>query len=253
MSEEEKVEQNGEEQKSSQPSGGGEPSSEEKRDRPWKNVAKEYERKLDSTKENNEKLAAKLNELEQRMESKQQEAEKPDSGELTETLEELGYEKDLAEKMQKQIDKQVDYKTKQSMKSVKEEVEPIKRQVYKSARDKNLKQLEQSDDIGVVSKYRDEIEDELDKYPAHTWGNEEAIEMAVGKITRKHMSEIIDESTKKEKSPTETSHKSGSKSGVKVSEEAKKKAEQQGLDPEKVQKRIDRREKILEEQLGINI
>lgn len=205
---------------------------------PLENRVKEYERKYQKAVEQNDQLSQKIAEIEAKMDSGQSKEEIKDD--IFADLDE--YDRKLAGKVMGAVEQKI----KRHQEQLQQELSPIKERNLKQSRETNLDELERKDSKGIVSKYRDEIEAELDKYPAKTWGNKETVEIAKARVIDRHLDEIVGKKEEKKEAPTETQHGGGSDTGSAGNEaEAQKLSKKYNCSVKQAQKILEKKKRAL--------
>lgn len=176
---------------------------------PAENVIAEANRKL---KEATDKLTVeqgKREELEEKVENIQtklmQDITNKEKNTLIENFEKAM--KDLGHDDKKTVGVIIDTMkalAKQSEDSVKKEFEKNNEPTVKLTRDSLLTKAEKDDDLGIVSQYRKEIEEELDKLDPKFWTDKEVIETAIARVQRRHTKEIFEKKQEKNSEEVET-------------------------------------------------
>jgi len=238
------------------PSGeGDEPVNSEEVDEkgvPWKNRAKEYERKLKKKEEEVSQIQAKLQELESKISSGTQSSSQQKKSvnqfqALKEKLAEIGYEDDeVINSLVSSIESTLQEKEEQLRKEVLSYTQPA----IQSAREMILEDIKKTDKYGLVDKYRDEITEELNKLPPQYWTDKQTIKSVVQLVAGRHLEDFLSE--KKNKSgnpPVESSRTFGGKTGKNLpamEKEAIEYADQHGIPVEKAREIIKIKHKALE-------
>ncbi len=205
---------------------------------PLENRVKEYERKYQKAVEQNDQLSQKIAEIEAKMDSG--DSQKEIKEDIFADLDE--YDRKLAGKVMGVVEQRM----KRHQEQLKQELSPLKERSLVQSRETNLDELERKDSKGIVSKYRNEIEEELDKYPPATWENKETVEIAKARVIDRHLDEIVGRREEKKEAPTETQHGGGSEEGATGNEaEARKMATKYNCDIKQAQKILEKKRKAL--------
>jgi len=217
---------------------------------PWKNRAKEFERKFKESSQETESLKTQIQELQNKFVSSASEKEKKNATEkLKKTLSDLGYEEDaIVEGIIDSVKDIAEEKIQGKIKDLETKIGNTGRYALESARKSILSNFEKEDSYGLTTKYKKEIEAELDTYPPEYWGNEKVIETAIALVEKRHRSEILKSGIKaKESAPTETEpHTKGAGRESAQDEEEREYADRQGITLKEAREIMALRKKALE-------
>ena len=158
-------------------------------DRPERNWEAEAKRKTGKIADLKEELANKTAELEKVAITGDTDKE------LNDELEAQGHDEETIKSIQKAVSKRVGL--------IEKKFAPLEKQVFASARDTHLTDIQKSDTTGMVKTYRDEIDEVLDEIDPLTWGSKKAVKSIVNMVLGNHINDVAGKKTVLQPSPTE--------------------------------------------------
>ncbi|MBA3052754.1 MAG: hypothetical protein FP827_06685 [Candidatus Omnitrophica bacterium] len=213
---------------------------------PLKNRLAEKDRKLAENEKRTQILETELAEMKKSIQSKTSSVEKDVAvSDFKQKLTDMNYEPEMVDELLKTVK----FMAQESNRELMGEINTLKMTAAKNTRAEILRNLQAEDDLGLIAKYKVEINAELDTYDPILASNPVVIDVAVARVQKKHLRELLG---KKEKSGSaiETSPASGA--SVALSDgnelEAKKYSALHGIDLKRARTIIEKRNMALKSQ-----
>lgn len=208
---------------------------------PLKNRLAEAHRKLEVTERKTQELEDKLRELS--VSSATPEKKEVAFESLKERFVESGIDEDLVDDMITAFSSVAEKSNQQT----KKELEQLKIGQAMESRKNILKDMQSSDDKGIIAKYRAEINKELDGYDPKIVGDPAVVDVAVARVIKRHLSELLDRKPVTSSSAVEGSPSSTPANGVsgELEKKAKSYAESNNIDIKRAREIVKKKEQAL--------
>lgn len=213
-------------------------------------VAAEYERKWKKSEAGRADLERRVEELSKVVESSRPASEKKTAvDKFRDKLTSAGYDKNAINVLVDSVKDLAEEIADSKMSDYEKRLKPFSNSAILVSRKNSLDKFEKDDELGIVSKYRGEIEAELDKLNPEISADPEMIDLTISIVSRRHMKEIIGSGDKKGSPATET--KSSKKSNTKLSaseEEIERKMAETGIEDREAAIRLVNQDKAFREE-----
>jgi hypothetical protein len=189
------------------PSGGGKPKYDDSGRElgsdgvPIVNRMKEYQRKAEGSAKSLDELKMQNVRMEEQMKLIQKQVKNSKGAgvdavtkEMRSNLSALGHDKATVDSLIKGFEALADQRVNERVGAVEKTVGEVSEGAGLSAREAILSKMSRDGKLGklgVIKKFKSEIDKELDNYPKNLWGNEEVVRTAVARVASDHLDDIL--------------------------------------------------------------